>query len=139
MFQRTLAIIKPDAYKRRLVGNIITTLELEGFKIIAMKLIHMTEAQAQGFYRVHRNKPFYKGLTEFMTSGPCVVMVLEGEDVIKKYRKLMGATDYKKAEPGTIRYELATSLRHNVVHGSDSEESAEYEIDCFFNQLEIVR
>jgi len=103
-----------------------------------MKLIRMTKEQAKGFYKVHEGKPFYGSLTDFMSSGPCVVMVLEGEDAISRYRKLMGATDYRKADRGTIRREYATDIEKNVVHGSDSPESAEFEISYFFSALEIV-
>ena len=105
--------------------------------IVAMKMIKMTKGQAKGFYRVHEGKPFYESVTDFMSSGPSVVMVLEGGDVIKKYRKLMGATNYKEAEAGTIRREFATDIEKNVVHGSDSEENARFEISYFFNVLEI--
>jgi nucleoside-diphosphate kinase len=131
MTQRTLAIIKPDAVLRRFIGHILTKIELEGFKIVDMQMVRLTKEQAKELYKVHKDKPFYEGQTDFMSSGPCVMMVLEGEDVIKRYRKLMGATDYKKAEPYTIRYELATDIRHNTVHGSDSEETANFEIDFF--------
>jgi len=138
MIQQTLAIIKPDGVTRRLIGPVISRMESEGLTIKAMKLIKMTKEQAQGFYKVHEGKPFFDSLTDFMSSGPCVVMVLEGDDAISRYRKLMGATDYRKAEPGTIRREYATDIEKNVVHGSDSPESAEYEIGYFFNALEMV-
>lgn len=138
MFQRTLAIIKPDAVSRRLIGHVITTLELEDFNIVDMQMLILTKKEAEEFYQVHKGKHFFEGQTNFMSSGPCVMMVLEGEDVIKRYRKLMGATDYKKAEPGTIRHELATDVRHNIVHGSDSEESANFEIS-FFNRIRHER
>ena len=131
MFQRTLAIIKPDAVSRNLIGHVITKMELEGFKVVDMKMVKLTKEQAEEFYEVHKNKPFFEGQTEFMASGPCVMMVLEGEGVIKKYRELMGATDYKKADPCTIRYELGTDIRHNIVHGSDSVETANFEISFF--------
>lgn len=131
MHQRTLAIIKPDAVSRQLIGHIITLMELEGFKIVDMKMIYMTKEQANELYKVHKDKPFYDGQTDFMSSGPCVMMVLEGEDVISKYRELMGATDYTKAEPNTIRHAFGTSIRHNAVHGSDSVESANFEISFF--------
>jgi nucleoside-diphosphate kinase len=101
-------------------------------------MISMTKIQAQGFYKVHEGKPFFESVTDFMSSGPCVVMVLEGKDVIKKYRKLMGATNYKEAEEGTIRNQYATDIERNVVHGSDSEENARFEIGYFFNALEIA-
>ena len=134
MFQRTLAIIKPDAVSRHFIGHVLTKLELEGFKIVDMKMVRMTKEQAEEFYGVHKDKPFFEGQTDFMASGPCVMMVLEGENIIKRYRKLMGATDYKKADPSTIRYELATDIRHNIVHGSDSVETANFEIS-FFNRI----
>ena len=138
MIQQTLAIIKPDGVARRLIGPVISRMESEGLTIKAMKLIKMTKEQAQGFYKVHEGKPFFDSLTDFMSSGPCVVMVLEGDDAISRYRKLMGATDYRKAEPGTIRREYATDIEKNVVHGSDSPESAKHEIGYFFNALEMV-
>lgn len=139
MKERTLAIIKPDAVSRNLIGTIIQRIEQEGIKIVAMKMLKMTKEQAKGFYYVHKEKPFFESLTDFMSSGPCVVMVLEGKDVINRYRKLMGATDYRKAEPGTIRREFATDIEKNVVHGSDSKESAEFEIRYFFSELEIMK
>jgi len=138
MTQRTLAIIKPDGVSRNLVAAVLSKIEKEGFRIAAMKMIKMTKEQAKGFYRVHEGKPFFESLTEFMSSGPCIVMVLEADDVINRYRELMGATNYKDAKPGTIRYEYATDIEKNVVHGSDSEESARFEISYFFNALEIV-
>ncbi len=138
MRQQTLAIIKPDAVSRNLIGKIVERIEAEGIKIVAMKMIKMTKEQAKGFYYVHKEKPFYESLTDFMSSGPCVVMVLEGDDVINRYRKLMGATDPAKAETGTIRKEFATDVEKNAVHGSDSPESAEFEIRYFFSQLEII-
>ncbi len=138
MKERTLSIIKPDGVSRNLIGTVIRRLEEEGLNILALKMIRMTKAQAKGFYNVHEGKPFFESVTDFMSSGPCVVMVLEGEDVIKKYRKLMGATNYKEAEEGTIRREFATDIEKNIVHGSDSEENARFEIGYFFNALEIA-
>ena len=138
MLQRTLSIIKPDGVSRNLIGEVIRRIESSGLKIIAMKMIKMTQDQAKGFYKVHEGKPFYESLTQFMSSGPSVVMVLEGEDAIDRYRRLMGATDYRKAKEGTIRHEFATDIEKNVVHGSDSPESANFEINYFFNQLEII-
>jgi nucleoside-diphosphate kinase len=138
MKERTLSIIKPDGVSRNLIGEIIQRLETAGLKLVAMKMIKMTKAEAKDFYKVHEGKPFYESLTDFMSSGPCMVMVLEGEDAIKRYRKLMGATDYKKAEEGTIRREFATNMEKNVVHGSDSEETANFEINYFFDALEII-
>jgi nucleoside-diphosphate kinase len=136
--QRTLSIIKPDGVGRGLIGEVVRRLEKNGLKIIAMKMIHMTRRQAEGFYAVHKERPFFKSLIDFMTSGPLVVMVLEGEDVIARYRKLMGATDYKQAEEGTIRKEFATDIEKNVVHGSDGPDTAAFEIGYFFNSFEIV-
>ena len=138
MKERTLSIIKPDGVSRNLIGAVVKRLEEEGLNIMAMKMIRMTKEQAKGFYKVHEGKAFYESVTDFMSSGPCVVMALEGEDVIKRYRKLMGATNYKEAEEGTIRREFATDIEKNVVHGSDSEENARFEINYFFNALEIA-
>ena len=137
--ERTLAIIKPDGVARGLVGEIIGRLEREDLTISALKMIWMTKEQAKGFYRVHVGKPFYESLTDFMSSGPCVVMVLEGKGVIVAYRKLMGATNYREAAKGTIRREYATDIEKNVVHGSDSPQSAAFEIAYFFNELEIFK
>jgi len=137
--EKTLAIIKPDGVARGLIGEVIGRLEKEGLKVIALKMIWMTKEQAKGFYKVHAGKPFYESVTDFMSSGPCVVMVLEGEDVINVYRTLMGATNYKEAVKGTIRYDYATDIEKNVVHGSDSPQSAAFEIAYFFNELEILK
>jgi len=139
MWERTLSIIKPDGVARNLIGEVIRRLEGAGLKITAMKMIHMSKHQAKGFYKVHEGKPFYESVTDFMSSGPCVVMVLEGEGAIAAYRKLMGATDYKKAEEGTIRRDFATDIEKNVVHGSDSPETAAFETRYFFSELEVVR
>ncbi|MCD4716853.1 MAG: nucleoside-diphosphate kinase [Desulfobacterales bacterium] len=139
MKERTLSIIKPDGVSRNLIGAVVKRLEEAGLNIMAMKMIRMTKEQAKGFYKVHEGKPFYESVTDFMSSGPCVVMALEGEDVIKRYRKLMGATNYKEAEEGTIRRDFATDIEKNVVHGSDSEENARSEINYFFNALEIAK
>ena len=136
--ERTLSIIKPDGVGRGLIGEVIKRLEANDLNIIAMKMIYMTKAQAEGFYAVHKERPFFESLTTFMSSGPAVVMVLEGEGVIAKYRKLMGATNYKEAEEGTIRREFATDIEKNVVHGSDSPQSADFEINYFFNSFEIA-
>jgi nucleoside-diphosphate kinase len=138
MKERTLSIIKPDGVSRRLIGEIIQRLEKADLKILAMKMVKMTKAEAKGFYKVHQGKPFYGSLTNFMSSGPCVVMVLEGADAIVRYRELMGATNYKEAKEGTIRREFATDIEKNVVHGSDSEETANFEIKYFFSVLEII-
>ena len=136
--ERTLAIIKPDGVARGLIGQIIDRLEKSDLKISAMKMIQMSKAQAEGFYAVHRERPFFKSLTDFMASGPVVVMVLEAENGIAKYRELMGATDYREAAPGTIRKDFATDIEKNVVHGSDAPETATFEIGYFFNSFEIV-
>jgi nucleoside-diphosphate kinase len=138
MKQRTLGIIKPDGVSRGLMGTVIDRLEKNGLKIIAIKMIQMTKTQAEGFYRVHESKPFFGSVTDFMSSGPCVVMVLEGEDAVRHYRKLMGATNYKEAEEGTIRRDFATDIEKNVVHGSDSMETARFEIGYFFSELEMT-
>lgn len=137
--EKTLAIIKPDGVARGLIGEIIRRLEKEGLNVLAIKMILMTKEQAKGFYKVHAGKPFYESVTDFMSSGPCVVMILEGEDGITIYRKLMGATNYKEAAKGTIRYDYATDIEKNVVHGSDSPQSAAFEIAYFFNELEIFK
>ncbi len=136
--ERTLSIIKPDGVGRGLIGEVVKRLETNNIKIIAMKMLHLTKAQAQGFYAVHKERPFFNSLTDFMTSGPVVVMVLEGEGVIAKYRELMGATNYKEAVEGTIRRDFATDIEKNVVHGSDSPESADFEINYYFNSFEII-
>ena len=136
--ERTLSIIKPDGVGRGLTGEVIKRLESSNMKIIAMKMLKMTKKQAQGFYAVHKERPFFDSLTNFMSSGPVVVMVLEGENVILKYRDLMGATNYKEAEEGTIRRDFATDIEKNVVHGSDSKKSSDFEIGYFFNSFEIV-
>lgn len=135
--ERTLSIIKPDGFSKRLIGEIIRRFEKNNLCVTAMKLLQLTKKQAEGFYAVHQDKPFFDSLTSFMSSGPIVVMVLEGKGAIKKNRDLMGATDYKKARPGTIRYEFASSIEQNIVHGSDSPETAAAEIAYFFNALEI--
>lgn len=137
MMEKTLSIIKPDGVLRNLIGDVIGRLEKEGLKISAMKMIYMSKAQAKGFYKVHEGKPFFDSVTDFMSSGPCVVMVLEGENVIVRYRELMGATNFKDAAEGTIRRDFATDIEKNVVHGSDSQENAHMEINYFFNAMEI--
>ena len=136
--ERTLSIIKPDAVKRGLIGEVIKRLEQHQLRIVAMKMIHMTKDQAKGFYAVHLERPFFESLTDFMSSGPAVVMVLEGQNVIARYRDLMGATNYQEAAEGTIRREFATDIEKNVVHGSDAPETAAFEISYFFNSFEIV-
>lgn len=136
--ERTLSIIKPDGVSRGLIGEVIKRLEENSMKIIAAKMIRLNKAQAEGFYAVHKGKPFFESLTGFMTSGPIMVMVLEGENIIQTYRDLMGATNFKEAVEGTIRKAFATSIEKNVVHGSDSPESAAFEIGYFFNRFEMV-
>jgi len=135
--ERTLSIIKPDAVKRGLIGEVVKRLEQNQLNIVAMKMIHMTKDQAKGFYAVHRERPFFEDLTDFMSSGPAVVMVLEGDNVIARYRELMGATNFEEAAEGTIRREFATDIEKNVVHGSDAPETAAFEISYFFNSFEI--
>jgi nucleoside-diphosphate kinase len=134
----TFGIIKPDAVRAGTSGNIIQRIIDDGFKIRAMKLIHMTLKQAESFYAVHRERPFFPGLTEFMSSGPCVVMVLEKAGAVPAWRNLMGATDPAKANEGTLRKEFGASMGENAVHGSDSDENAAIEIAYFFSQIEIV-
>jgi len=136
--ERTLSIIKPDGVSRGLIGEVVKSLEAAGIRIAAMKMVHMTKKQAQGFYAVHRDRPFYDSLTDFMSSGPAVMMVLEGKGVIDRYRELMGATNYKEAKEGTIRRRFATDIEKNVVHGSDAPETAAFEIHYFFSDLEIT-
>ncbi|MGA6926377.1 MAG: nucleoside-diphosphate kinase [Desulfosarcina sp.] len=136
--QHTLSIVKPDGVTRGIIGDVIKRIESNDLTIIAMKMIHMTRSQAEGFYAVHRRRPFFGSLTEFMSSGPAVVMVLEGENAIARYRTLMGATNYKEASEGTIRRDFATDIEKNVVHGSDAPETASIEINYFFNALEII-
>jgi nucleoside-diphosphate kinase len=135
--ERTLAIVKPDAVSAGYAGRILARIEGAGFKIRALRMLHMTEPEAGGFYAVHRERPFYGSLCAFMTRGPVVVMVLEGEGAIQRWRDLMGATDPAKAAGGTIRKEFASSIEANAVHGSDSPESAAFEIPYFFSSIEI--
>lgn len=136
--EKTFAIIKPDACIRNIAGRILAKIEEKGFRVIAMKKIAMTRKQAEGFYAVHRGKPFFDSLTDFMSSGPCIVMVLEKENAIAAWRTLMGATNPANADPGTIRKEFAQSVEANSVHGSDAPETAEYEIKYFFSALELT-
>jgi len=131
---KTLAIIKPDATKKRIIGKIIERIEEEGFSIVRMKLVHLTKNEAKGFYIVHKEKGFYDSLTEFMSSGPVVIMVLEAESAIKRWRDVMGATDPALAKPGTIRRDHGFSIERNATHGSDAAETAEWEIDYFFKK-----
>jgi nucleoside-diphosphate kinase len=134
MSEKTLAIIKPDAVKKNVVGRIIQRIEDEGFKIAAMKMVHLTKDDAKGFYIVHRERPFYNDLTNFMSSGPAVVIILERDDAIARWRKVMGATDPAKAAPGTIRHEFGFSVERNATHGSDARDTAEWEIAYFFKK-----
>ncbi len=136
--QRTFSIIKPDAVERNLSGEILAHIQAKGLRVVAMKMIHMTKAQAQAFYAVHKERPFYDDLTTYMTSGPVVCSVLEGDNAISLYREIMGATDPNEAAEGTIRKKYAVSKEKNSVHGSDAEESAAFEISYFFSGLEIV-
>ncbi len=135
---RTLAIIKPDGVQAGLIGEIIKRIENEGLRIVAMRMDKLDARRAEGFYYVHRSKPFFNSLIEYMTSGPVVLMVLQGYDVINRWRKLMGATDPRKAEVGTIRADMGTSIERNVVHGSDAPDSAIYEINYFFKGTDFV-
>ena len=138
MTERTLAIIKPDAVERRLAGRILHRIEDEGFQIRAMRQRQLSKRQAEGFYAVHRERPFFASLTEFMASGPVVVLVLEAPDAIRKWRALMGATDPAKADPGTLRKEFAQSIERNATHGSDAPETAAFEIGYFFPGIDLV-
>ena len=135
---KTFTILKPDTLKARNAGDVISRLEEEGFRIRAMKMLHLTEAQAQGFYYVHKERPFFPSLVKFMTEGPVILMVLEADNAIDKLRKVMGATDPAKADAGTIRKQFGTNIERNAIHGSDGPETAAFEIGYFFNQLEIV-
>ena len=135
--ERTLAIIKPDAVKRDLTADILSRIHAAKFQIVAIKSLRLTKAEAEGFYAVHRERPFFKDLVKFMTSGPVMVQVLEGEGAIAKNREVMGATDPKKAAPGTIRADLARSIDENVVHGSDAPDTAAREIAYFFREIEL--
>ena len=137
--ERTLSIIKPDGVKRGLIGEVVRMLEQNNLDIVAMKMLHMTKKLAEGFYAVHRERPFFESLTDFMSSGPAIVMVLEGDNAITRYRDLMGATDCREAAEGTIRKAFATDIEQNVVHGSDAPETASFEIGYFFNRFEIIR
>jgi len=136
--ERTLAIIKPDAAGRGLTGEIISRIHAGKFQIIAIKSLRLTKAEAEGFYAVHRERPFFKDLTEFMSSGKVVAMVLEAENAITKWRDIMGATDPAKAAPGTIRKELGTSIQNNCTHGSDAPQTAAFDIAYFFAGSELV-
>ena len=135
--ERTLSIVKPDGVRMQLVGEVIKRFEDNGLKVVGLKMISMDKKEAEGFYAVHRGKPFFESLTTFMSSGPSAVMVLEGEGAISRTRELMGATDPKQAQKGTLRHEFGTSIEKNVVHGSDGPETAAVEIKYFFNSLEM--
>ena len=136
MGERTLAIIKPDAVKKKAIGDIIRRYEMAGLRPVAIRMMQLSKAAAEGFYEVHRRRPFFDSLTTFMASGPVVVLVLDGDDAIKRHRDLMGATDPAKADPGTIRAVYGTTIEYNAVHGSDSPETARFEIGYFFPETE---
>lgn len=138
MAERTFAILKPDAVRARATGRILARIEEAGFAIRAMRLVHLTKAEAEGFYAVHRARPFFAGLTDFMSSGPCIVMALEAPDAIKKWRTLMGATDPAKADPRTLRKEFGASIENNATHGSDAPETAAFELGYFFRGMELA-
>lgn len=137
MSERTFAIIKPDAVRARAAGRILAKIEDAGFTIRAMRLVRLTKAEAEGFYHVHRERPFFASLTDFMSSGPCIVMALEAPDAIKKWRTLMGATDPAKADPGTLRKEFGSSIEFNATHGSDAPDTAAFELGYFFRGMEL--
>jgi nucleoside-diphosphate kinase len=137
MMERTLSIVKPDGVKKNLIGEVIKRFEQRGLRIAALKVLKLSKDDAKGFYIVHKERPFYESLTSFMSEGPIVVMVVEGKNTINKVREIMGATNPKDAVPGTIRSDFASDIEHNIVHGSDSKESASYEIPFFFSSLEI--
>jgi nucleoside-diphosphate kinase len=137
--ERTLSIVKPDGTGKNLIGEVIKRFQENGLKVIGLKMIWMDKKEAEGFYAVHRGKAFFESLTDFMSSGPCVVMVLEGEKAISKTRDLMGATDPAKAKEGTLRRQFAANIENNIVHGSDAPDTAAFEIGYFFNALEIFK
>jgi nucleoside-diphosphate kinase len=139
MMQNTFTILKPDTVKAGNAGAVISQIEKAGFRIRAAKMMHLTEAQARGFYDVHRERPFFASLVTFMTEGPVVLMVLETENAIEQLRKVMGATDPAKADAGTIRKQFGTNIERNAIHGSDGPDTAAFEISYFFSQLEIVK
>ncbi|NMB74463.1 MAG: nucleoside-diphosphate kinase [Myxococcales bacterium] len=138
MLERTLSIVKPDAVKKGLIGAILGRFEKEGLRPVAMRMLRLSRSQAEGFYAVHRGKPFFEGLVEFMSSGPVVVSVLEGENAIQRHREVLGATDPAKAAPNTIRKLYAESVQHNAAHGSDGPDTARTEIAYFFSSLDIA-
>ena len=135
--ERTLSIVKPDGVKKNIIGEVIRRFEKNGLKVVGLKLACLSKKEAEGFYAVHKSRPFFESLTGFMSSGPVALMVLSGDDAIKKVRDLMGATDPKNAAPGTIRKDFADSIEANIVHGSDGPDTAAFEIPYFFNALEI--
>jgi nucleoside-diphosphate kinase len=135
--ERTLSIVKPDGVSRNLIGDVYHRFERAGLSVVAARMMHLTQRQAEGFYAVHRERPFFRDLCAYMTSGPVMVQVLEGESAVTRHREIMGATDPKKAAPGTIRADLATSIEENVVHGSDSSENAAREIAYFFAETSL--
>lgn len=135
--EKTLSIIKPDGTSKNVIGEVISRFEKNGIKVVGLRMIHMSKEQAEGFYFVHKERPFFTSLTDFMSSGPAVVIVLRGENAISKVREIMGATNPDEAAERTIRKDFASNIEQNIVHGSDSSESAEYEIGYFFNSLEI--
>lgn len=137
--ERTLAIIKPDAVASRAAGRIIQRIEEAGFQIRAMRMLNLSAREAEGFYAVHRERPFFGSLTRFMSSGPVIVLALEAEDAIRKWRTLMGATDPAKADPGTLRNEFGRSIEHNATHGSDAPDTAAFELGYFFRGVELTR
>jgi nucleoside-diphosphate kinase len=139
MAERTLAIIKPDALKARYAGKILQRIEEAGFIIRAMRLLNLSKKEAEGFYAVHRERPFFASLTSFMSSGPVIVVALEAPDAIRKWRTLMGATDPAKADPGTLRKEFGASIENNATHGSDAPETAAFELGYFFPGMELAR
>ena len=136
--EQTFAIIKPDAVKRRLAGKILARIEEAGFTVKAMRLKHLSKSEAEGFYAVHRERPFFGELTEFMSSGPCVLLALEAPDAIKKWRATMGATDPGKADAGTLRKDFGTNIERNATHGSDAPETAAFELGYFFRGMELI-
>lgn len=138
MAERTLSIIKPDAVKAKQAGEILSRIEKAGFEIVALRQRRLTKAEAEGFYHVHRERPFFASLCAFMSSGPCIAMVLEGENAIARLRDMMGATDPAKAAPGTIRRDLASSIEANCIHGSDAPETARFEIGYFFAGIGLL-
>jgi len=135
--EKTLSIVKPDGVKKNLIGEVIKRFEQNSLRIVALKMLTLSKNEAEGFYIVHKQRPFYESLTKFMSEGPIVVMVIEGKNAINKVREIMGATNPKDAKPGTIRADFASDIEHNIVHGSDSKESASYEIPFFFPAIDI--